>query len=68
MRQLNGVQDGIHEKKDGLCDLRFFLHQIIHRERAVCDEPQDGSRRNQVLGIKYRADQSDRRASPTESF
>ena len=68
MHQLDGVQDRIHKEEDGLCDLRFFLYQIIHRERTVCDEPQDGSRRNQVLGIKYRADQSDRRASPAESF
>ena len=68
MHQLDGVQDRIHKEEDGLCDLRFLLYQIIHRKGAVCDEPQDGSRRDQVLGIKYRADQSDRRASPAESF
>ena len=68
MHQLDGVQDRIHKEEDGLCDLRFFLYQIIHRERTVRDEPQDGSRRDQVLGIKYRADQTDCRTSPTESF
>ena len=65
---MNSIQNCVHKEEDGLCDLRFLLYQIIHRKGAVCDEPQDGSRRDQVLGIKYRADQSDRRASPAESF
>ena len=68
MHQLNGIQDRIHEEEDGLCDLRFFLYQVIHRKGTVRNEPQDRSRRNQILGIKYRADQGDRRASPAECF
>lgn len=68
MHQLDGVQDRIHKEEDGLCDLRFLLYQVVHRKGTVRDEPQDRSRRDQVLGIKYRADQSDRRANPTERF
>lgn len=68
MQQLNGIQDGIHKEEDGLCNLRFFLYQIVHREGTVCDEPQDGGRREEILGIKYRSDQSDRRTNPTESL
>lgn len=68
MHQLNGIQNGVHKEEDGLCDLRFLLYQVVHRKGTVRDEPQNGGRRDQVLGIKYRADQSDRRASPAESF